>query len=132
MMHGINNVYLPSISQYAAQGGRMSLPVDSASLIYSHFKYVSGTPAPEGTHGHSISRLNLLDALIGRLNQLSNNDLSSATGYEDTQDHLATLDLEALVDTYRLQYLEALSANAEMPYNPLPDPQMGGLLNILS
>jgi len=129
MMHGVPNIYVPSISHYTSNGGRMSLPVESSALIYSHFQYVSGIPAPEGTNGVTITRLNLLDVLIGRLNQINDSSLSSQNGEEALR--FADLDLDELIDTYRTRLEETLSANAAMPYNPFADPQTGGLFSLL-
>jgi hypothetical protein len=60
---------LPSIGYAisAAGKGRMSLPVSSSSYIYSHFRHVSGVPAPEGVRGAAINKLKVLDTLIEQL-----------------------------------------------------------------
>ena len=123
MLNGINNISVPSISHFTAQGGRMALPVDSSSLIYSHFQYVSGKPAPEGTNGLPISKLNLLDVLIGRLFQIRESSLSSAAGFEGNLEYQDDYFLDALIETYKNQLLEAEAASAAMPYLPSPDIQ---------
>jgi len=53
-----------------ASNGRMTLPVSPGMLIYSHFKHVSGTPAPEGTQGVNITKLKILDTLIEQLSKM--------------------------------------------------------------
>ena len=57
MVSGIPNIAIPTINYTTAHNGKMSLPVNSSSLIYSHFEHVSGIPAPEGTQGVAISKL---------------------------------------------------------------------------
>ena len=132
MLRGISNIYIPSVSHQIAQGGRMSFHVDSASIIYSHFQYVSGTLAPEGTNGVTISKLNLLDVLIGRLNQLNNTSLSSAIGADDGNGFPASADIDGLIDSYTQQLQEAQAASQAMPYLPAPNTMPGGVLSILS
>jgi len=61
MVSGIPNI---SIAYTLPQNGRLSLPVDSSSLVYSQLKHVSGVPAQEGTTGINLQKLNLLDTLI--------------------------------------------------------------------
>jgi len=56
----------------AASEGRISLPVSPGMEIYSHFKHVSGVPAPEGTQGVNISKLLILDTMIEQLARMKN------------------------------------------------------------
>ena len=90
----------PSIGYALSAGeGRMSLPVSPSSYIYSHFKNVSGTPAPEGTQGVNITRLKILDTLIEQLNRIKNQAspffADSAASEEDR--------LSALIEHYQRQ-----------------------------
>jgi hypothetical protein len=48
----------------------MSLPVAPSAYIYSHFRHVSGVPAPEGVKGVAVSKLKILDTLIEQLGRL--------------------------------------------------------------
>ena len=127
MIGSISNISMPNISQVTNQGGRMSLPVDSSALIYSHFRHVSGIPAPEGTQGVSISKLNLLDVLIGRLDQIKNSSalLTTAAGERLDAGHI-----DALIETYRSQIRQAQAASAAMPYIPSPNAQSGALFSL--
>ena len=131
MLRGISNILVPSISHFTAQSGRMSLPVDSSSLLYSNFQYVRGTPAPEGTNGVPISRLNLLDVLIGRINQLNKASLSSARETGDGSGQQFAPDLDDLIESYRVQLQEAQAASAAMPYLPSPNTQPGTVFSLL-
>ena len=151
MVRGIPNITVPSISHITAQSGKMSLPVDSSSLIYSHFEHVSGVPAPKGTHGVSISKINLLDVLIGRLNQARKSSASQAlfsqgssagrmaAGREPAS--VASVqqagrpgagNFDALVDHMRNQIKQAKAASEAMPYIPSPNTQPGSLFSFLT
>ncbi|MCL2093467.1 MAG: hypothetical protein FWH12_04650 [Treponema sp.] len=127
MIRGLSNITIPTVTPSMAQTARMQLPVDPGSFIYSHFRYVSGTPAPEGTTGISINKLNLLDVLIGQLNQIRRHDrpLPSAAPGPDGA-------IDALVEQYRNQILEVRSAAEAMPYIHTPSAPSGALFSLSS
>jgi len=115
----------PSISyaMAASRSNRMSLPVSPTSYIYSHFKHVSGIPAPEGTHGVAVSRLKVLDVLIEQLIQMKKKpDLA--------EDSLSNEQIDALITKYEGQIKAARAANAVMPYTPAPQAPLGALFNL--
>jgi hypothetical protein len=104
----------------------MSLPVSPASYIYSHFKHVSGTPAPEGTQGVTISKLKILDVLIEQLSQIKKQGaLTPDTGEEMSVDRI-----NALIDQYEGQIRQAKAASAVIPYSPGPQAPAGVLVNL--
>ena len=123
MVRGIPNVTVPPVSYAAAQLGKMSLPVEPASLIYSHFEHVSGVPAPQGTHGVTISKLNLLDVLIGQLNQVKKGEstlsFSPAASFENS---------DAIIEAYRNHIQQAKEAS--IPYSNSPSAQSGAVFNL--
>jgi len=118
MVRGVSNISIPTLSYSAASSGKMSIPVDSASLVYSHFEHVSGVLAPEGTNGISISKLNLLDALIGQLSNIGGNTIaqSTASPFEG---------VDSLIENMQNQLSQAKSAYETMPYSPLPSAEPG-------
>jgi hypothetical protein len=121
---------LPSIGYAinASAGGRMSLPVSSAALLYSHFKHVSGVPAPEGTQGVAITKLKILDVLIEQLSQMKKrSDISPAEAGNVSEDRI-----NALIDQYEQQLKQASAASAAMPDNPSPQASAGALLNLVA
>ena len=132
MLRGITNLYVPSVSHMTAQGGRMSFPVDSSSFIYSQFKYVAGTPAPEGTSGVAISKLNLLDVLIGRLNQMGNTSMSSAVKMDNDLSGSLVRDIDALIESLRKRLEDAQTSNEAMPYLPSPNIGPGTIFNLIA
>ena len=132
MVRGIPNSSVPAINYAIAQGGKMSLPVDPASLIYSHFEHVSGIAAPKGTQGVTISKLNLLDVLIGQLNQIKKGSaaLSPVQGASGNSAGMSAGRLQTLIENYSSQIRQAKAASAAMPYIPAPSAQSGAVFSI--
>jgi hypothetical protein len=114
----------PSIgyAMSAAIDGRMSIPVSPSTYIYSHFKHVSGTPAPEGTQGVNINKLKILDTLIEQLSKMKNRPSAdfSIPGVSD-EEHI-----NKLIEQYQKQIQ---AAQAAAPYSPA-SPAKGALFNI--
>jgi len=111
----------------ASSSGRMSLPVSPSSLIYSHFKHVSGVAAPEGTHGVAITKLKILDVLIEQLGQMKKQPevAIDSTGPSNEQ-------IDALIEKYEGQIKSARAANAVMPYTPAPQAPAGALFSLVA
>lgn len=115
--------YAMSISS----GGRNSYPVSPANYIYSHFKHVSGTPAPEGMQGVSISKLKILDVMIERLSKMKQQpktDMANGKEMSDKQ-------IDALIETYKNEMKQAQIASDAMPYKASPDISTGLLVNMV-
>ena len=128
MIHGvISNSYIPSYGYVmsASANGRIALPVDPASLIYSHFRHVSGVPAPEGRQGVAISKLNILDALIEQMAQMKKN--GAPAGFVGITEER----LDSMIEIYSSQIRQTLEAQAIMPYTSAPMAQTGALFNIM-
>ena len=130
MVRGIPNITVPAVNFSMAQAGKMSLPVDSSSLIYSHFEHVSGIPAPRGTQGVTISKLNLLDVLIGQLNQVRKNGTVPAPvmGIENPD----AGQIDTLIEKYMNQIRETKAASAAMPYIHSPSAQPGAVFSLIT
>jgi len=118
-----NNTF-PSIGYVitASKSGRMSLPVSPGLVIYSHFKHVSGTPAPEGTSGVNITKLKILNTLIDQLEKMKSQPAGDL-GVINEQDENR---LNALIDQYQQQIKTASSAGIYTPASPVT----GALFNI--
>lgn len=125
MVRGVPNIAIPTLSYYGVYGGKMSLPVDSSSLVYSNFEHVSGIPAPKGTAGISISKLNLLDVLINRIDQINSNGASLAPGLKDGS-------IDSVIENLADQIRQAETNNASMPYLPTPNAQPGALFSLIA
>ena len=105
----------------ASRSGRMSLPVSPSVYIYSHFKHVTGVPAPEGIQGVNISRLKILDTLIEQLTKMK----KQPSPYFDEPGNAADKRIDALIEQYQKQ----IAASAAAPYNSTV-PAMGALFSI--
>ena len=102
--------------------GKMSLPVSPGLVIYSHFRHVSGTPAPEGTQGVSISKLKILDTLIDQLSKMKNQPVPNL-GLDSETDEKR---INALIEQYQKEIKTAQAAGVYASAAPA----MGSLFNI--
>ena len=122
MVRGVSNISIPNLSFYASYGTKMALPVESSSLVYSHFEHVSGIPAPQGTEGVSISKLNLLDVLITHINGINNGGASLGPGLKDggidsVIENLASQMRQAKADSSSMPYIRSVGANPGLLFN---------------
>jgi hypothetical protein len=132
MNRGISSAtVMPSIgyamsARSAALGGRMSLPVAPALYIYSHFRHVSGVPAPEGTRGVTISKLKILDVLIEQLGQVKKQGITSPAGEEIVSDER----IDALIEQYEQQIRSSQAASQAAAFAAAP--QAGAVFNLVA
>jgi hypothetical protein len=98
--------------------------------IYSHFRHVSGVPAPEGAQGVSISKLKILDALIERLSQIKKQ--SNPVQEENISDER----IDALIDQYEQQIRSyqagAQAAGAAASYTTTSQAGAGAVFNLVA
>ena len=98
----------------ASGAGRTSLPVAPGLVIYSHFKHVSGTPAPEGTQGVNISKLKILDTLIEQLSKMKSQEGAEFGNLDGTDEER----INALIEQYQKQIKAAQAAPVYTPAAP--------------
>ncbi len=111
--------------------GKASIPVSPSNYIYSHFKHVSGIPAPDGMQGVSISKLKVLDVMIERLSKMKQQpEMTSVQGKEMGTQQMSDKQIDALIETYKNEMKQAQIASKAMPYKPSPDISAGMLFNI--
>jgi hypothetical protein len=104
----------------------MSLPVAPANYIYSHFKHVSGVPAPEGVRGVTINKLKILDVLIEQLTQIKKQpEMNQELSPSDDR-------IDALIEQYRSQIRQAQAASTVMPYKPHATAPAGVVFNLVA
>ncbi|MCL2765069.1 MAG: hypothetical protein FWD40_07315 [Treponema sp.] len=99
----------------ASRDGRMSLPVSPGLVIYSHFKHVSGTPAPEGTQGVNISKLKILDTMIEQLAKMKGQpagDFGNLSGNDENR-------INALIEQYQKQIKATQNLSVYAPAAPV-------------
>ena len=106
----------------ASNYGRTSLPVSPGLVIYSHFKHVSGTPAPEGTQGVNINKLRILDTMIEHLSKMKNRPVAEFGNFDGSDEKR----INALIEQYQKQIK---AAQAVSIYTPAA-PASGALFNI--
>jgi hypothetical protein len=94
--------------------------------IYSHFRHVSGVPAPEGTRGVTISKLKILDVLIEQLSQIKKQGATAPSGAAAPSDER----IDALIEQYEQQIRAARAAPQIAPF--IPAPQTGALFNLVA
>ena len=108
-----------------ASAGRMSLPVSPSAYIYSHFKHVSGVPAPEGVQGVTISKLKILDTLIEQLARMKKQpSVIPGEGDENRDERI-----NALIEQYQGQIRAAQAAGSLTPFGPAA-PASGAVFNL--
>jgi len=111
----------------AAAAGRTSLPVSPSMVIYSQFKHVAGTPAPEGTQGVNITRLKVLNTMIEQLEKMKgqtskNENWEEIAAIQETDEKR----INALIEQY---HREIQAAQNTAIYTPA-SPDTGALFNI--
>jgi hypothetical protein len=102
------------------------MPVSPGSYIYSHFKHVSGVPAPEGSRGVSINRLKILDVLIEQLAQMKKRPKMALDANPSDEQ------IDALIDQYQGQIRQAQAAANAMPYKIAPAASAGAVVNLVA
>jgi hypothetical protein len=103
----------------ASRGGKASLPVAPSAYIYSHFRHVSGVPAPQGVQGVAVSKLKILDTLIEQLARLKKQpEPSYGPAGQVSEDRI-----NAMIEQYENQLRTAKAASIQRagpasPYRP--------------
>lgn len=109
-------------------GSKMVVPVSRTSYLYSHFKHVRGTPAPEGSSGVSLTKIKILNTLIDRLAQIKQKPEAAAW----RSDQLSDEQIDAMIEQYAGQIEQARKASIAMPYKSAPMTTPGQLLNLVA
>ena len=99
------NAFSYSSNMINGAGGKLYVPVNKLSLVYSNFDHVQGVAAKRGQNGVSISKIQILNALIDRLSQIKNQPKESITDISDQQ-------AEALIKNYQEQIQQAVKQSA--------------------
>jgi hypothetical protein len=84
-------------------------------VIYSHFKHVSGTPAPEGTQGVNITKLKILDTLIEQLSKMKKQPAADFGPVAESDEKR----VNALIDQYQKQIKAAQAVSIYTPAAPV-------------
>jgi hypothetical protein len=107
----------------------MSLPVSPASYIYSHFRHVSGTPAPEGVQGVAITKLKIIDTLIEQLTRMKKRPETSF----GPEGPVSEERIDALIEQLENQIRSTQATSAAIPYTPaVTAPAPGALVTLVA
>ncbi|MDR3302279.1 MAG: hypothetical protein LBT01_07095 [Spirochaetaceae bacterium] len=111
----------------SARGAHAKVPVSPAHYIYSHFKHVSGVPAPEGVQGVTVSKIKILDTLIEHLSQAkmkkNGNPKMNSINLSDKQ-------LDKIINFLQNEIESAVAVHTAIPYTPNPLVSAGTFFNI--
>jgi hypothetical protein len=111
----------------SARGTHARVPVAPANYIYSHFKHVSGVPAPEGVQGVAVSKIKILDTLI---EHLSSTKLKKSGQSEKNSVNLSDEQLDKMINFLQNEIESAVAVHTATPYTPNPLVAVGTFFNI--
>ena len=104
MVYGINSAYSTQ------SASKLYVPVNKASLLYSHFDHVSGVQAKKGQNGISISKIRILNTLIEHLSSIkSDAKIENVTKSTPEQ-------IDSLIKNYQEQIQQTVQASTTQPY----------------
>jgi hypothetical protein len=105
--------------------------VAPSAYIYSHFRHVSGVPAPEGVQGVAVSKLKILDTLIEQLVRLKKQpEPSYGPAGQTSGDRI-----DAMIEQYENQLRAAKAASVQtagpaLPYSPARAAAAGAVFSL--
>jgi len=117
------NIPLTHILNPGGVSGPLTLPL-SQPLMFIRLKHVVGVPSPVDGQGFSISKLQILDALIDRLVRISGGDKAVEALKNPEKGKI-----DQAISAAKAQLDRELSLSAELPYRPTPAAD-GQLLNV--
>lgn len=117
------NPYAFSFS--SGQAGKLYVPVRPTAVIYAQFDHVSGFPARQGESGVSLSKVQILNTLIGHLSAMkgSQNAVPKANGLSGKQ-------IDAMIKNLQNQVKQTVSAPSAQYAPSGAQPQAGVLFSI--
>jgi hypothetical protein len=101
--------------------------VAPSSYIYSHFKHVSGIPAPDGVQGETINKHTTHDVLNDQLTHIK-----KRPEYAYNPASASDKQIDALIEQYENQIRQAKAASEAMPYKPSPTAPTGAIFNLVA
>jgi len=102
-------------------GGKLYVPVNKAALVYSSFDHVQGVAAKKGQNGVSISKIQILNALIDHLSNMKNQPRESISDITNEQ-------ADVLIKNYEQQIKQTVQQSTVMYGGTVPQP--GGLFSL--
>jgi len=108
--------------------GRTTVPVSPSNFIYSHFKHVSGVPAPEGVRGVAVNKIKILDTIIERLSKMRSQRNAGFDG--GGPDLKSEKQIDLMIEQLQKQLNSAAAARAPLPYTPAAQIPAGSFFNV--
>lgn len=96
---------------YFRGSGKLQIPVNPALVIYSQFEHVSGVPAENAQQGVNISKIKILDTLIGRLSNMKQQPTIPEESLE-----LSDTQIDALIQDYQNRIQNIVTLAQSNPY----------------
>jgi len=118
---GSLNAYSYSNTISSGAAGKLYVPVSKSALLYSHFDHISGVAVKSGQNGVSISKIQILNALIDRLSSIKNKPKEMVTNMSNEQ-------ADVLIKNYQEQIQMTLKQTPQLLAGAKP--QAGALFQI--
>lgn len=118
------NPYSYHISSSGANG-KLFVPVSPSAVIYAQFNHISGIAAPKGQSGVSISKIQILNAMIENLSRIK--------GVQNTPKktvHITEAQADALIQNYQKQIAQSVQASQTQFMLSGAMPQAGSLFSV--
>lgn len=111
-MHNLSPYSYNTVASYGA-GSKLYVPVSPSSVVYAQFDHISGIAAKGGQHGVSITKIQILNALIENLSKIKANakinPVSKETNLSDEQ-------VNNLIKNYQAQLKQTVASAQSTPY----------------
>ncbi|MDR3334286.1 MAG: hypothetical protein LBT13_05295 [Treponema sp.] len=98
-----------------------------SNYIYSQFEHVAGTPAPEGIHGVTLSKLKTLDVLIDKLVGIK----KKGPSHIKSEDSLSDDRIDALIRQYEYQIRQTKATTFTLSAMSVSEDSTGGVLDFM-
>ena len=118
------NPYSYHISSSGASG-KLFVPVSPSAVIYAQFNHISGIAASKGQSGVSISKIQILNAMIENLSRIK--------GVQNTPKktvHITEAQADALIQNYQKQIAQSVQASQTQFMLSGAMPQAGSLFSV--
>ena len=118
------NPYSYHVSSSGASG-KLFVPVSPSAVIYAQFNHISGIAAPKGQSGVSISKIQILNAMIENLSRIK--------GVQNTPKktvHITEAQADALIQNYQKQIAQSVQASQTQFMLSGAMPQAGSLFSV--
>jgi hypothetical protein len=111
MVSSIGNMNAFSYSTVISNGaGKVYVPVNKSSLLYSHFSHVSGVATKDNQNCVSISKIRILNSLIENLTSAKNVDVE-----KEKVAHMSDEQVDVLIQKYQKQIQQAAASQFSLP-----------------